>query len=205
MTSQIQFFCSPREEVEVLQYLLKNKETKVFNVINGGMNLWDTFSTEELPGWTSSLKIYLWQPSHGSLVWHTSRPEVKGSTHNSLVINLFSRQEWDNRKLTQNDKMLDSDLSPILFFNRGKTLEGRNYPHTIIFPPSSLRRVGLDYERWANRSLGCIRRKGKIIHDWRNQSKTIYNPDSCLNTIFAFPDILKDFAINPNKYAIDFD
>lgn len=203
MTSQIQFFCSPREEVEILQYLLKNGGTKVFNVINGGMNSWSFFSTEDLPDWTSSLEIYLWQHSHGPLVWHTSRPEVKGSTHKSLVNNLFSRQEWDNRNLTQNDKMLDSDLSPILYFNRGKILDGRVCPHTIIFPPSSLRRVGIDYERWANRSLGWIRRKCKSIHDWRNQSKTIYNPYSSLNTIYAFPDMLKDFTINPNKYAID--
>lgn len=202
MTAQVEFFCSPTEEREVLQYLTKIEGTVVYNIAEGHMTLWNCFSVDEIPDHPSPLNLYFHQPPHGSLIWHTSQPTVAGPTHRSLVLNLFAREEWDEHGLEENDKLIDTDLSPIICYQRGMPRDGRTPPNLVLAPPSSLQRVGPEYERWVKRSLAWIRRRGTIVHDWRKQSETIPNPRSIVNTIYAFPDVLTDIESNCHSFIV---
>jgi hypothetical protein len=202
MSAQVEFFCSPSEERQVLQYLTEQGDIQVFDVTSGRLSPWESFSAENVSAWPQPLAIDLWQPVHGSLIWHTTVPAVDGPTHRSLVINLFAHQEWNARGLADGDRMLDSDLSPILHYHRGSIRDGKIGPCSVLAPPSNLQRVSLEYERWVKRSLAWIRRRGKIVHDWRQKSTTIPNLDMLLNTIYAFPDAQEELKSNNHKFAI---
>jgi hypothetical protein len=202
MTAQVEFFCSPDEEREVLSYLVNADAMEIFDVHDDQLTPWKPFSIDDLPDWPDPLHIYVWKPTHGSLIWHTSRPEIAGPTHRSFVINFFAHEKWNELGLSGNDKMLDTDRSPILCYQRGTVHEGKQGPNLVLAPPSNLGRAGADYERWVKRSLAWIRRRGKIIHDWRQQSETIPNPDMLLSTIYAFPDVREDLASENHNFAL---
>jgi len=202
MTAQVEFFCSPREEIEVLRYLTKADGVHVFDISQQKLVSWTGFAPDGIPGWTSPLAIHIWQPAHGSLIWHTSQPTIAGATHRSLVMNLFARRDWDEQRLRNGERLIDVDLSPILQYTRGTCRDGKRGPNTVLAPPSNLKRVGPEYERWVMRSLAWIRRRGKIVHDWRKQSTTIPNPLSLLNTIYAFPDVEETLKSRDHEFAI---
>ena len=202
MTAQVEFFCSPSEERNVLRYLTKADGTVVYDVSAGSLSPCESFSVDEILDPPSPLSLYICQPTYGSLIWHTSRPTAAGPTHGSLVSNLFSREEWDERGLGNNDRMIDADLSPIICYRRGALRDGKLGQNTVIASPSSLNRVGSEYEKWVKRSLAWIRRHGTIIHDYRKQSDTIPNPHSIVNTIYALPDVLADVESNQHSFAI---
>ena len=202
MTAQVEFFCSPDEEREVLRHLSNVDAIEFFDVHEDRLTPRNSFSIDDLPDWPDPLHIYLWQPTYGPLIWHTSRPEIAGSTHRSFVMNFFAHEKWDELGLSGNDKMLDTDRSPILCYQRGTVHKNKLGPNLVLAPPSNLRRVGADYERWVKRSLAWIRRRGKIVHDWRQQSETIPNPDMLLNTIYAFPDVREDLASRNHNFAL---
>jgi hypothetical protein len=202
MTAQVEFFCSPNEERDVLRYITKTDGTNVYDVADGKMTPWDSFSVDDIPDGPAPLSLYIYQPAHGTLIWHTSRPNAAGSTHNSFVKNLFAREEWDDRGLGVEDKMIDTELSPIIYYRRGALRDGRTGQNLVLAPPSNIQRVGPEYERWVKRSLAWIRRRGTIAHDYRKQSITIPNPHSIVNTIYAFPDVLEEIESKRHSFAI---
>ncbi len=202
MTAQVEFFCSPTEERDVLRYLTKTEDTLVYDVAAGNMSPWDSFSADDIPDHPAALNLYICQPAHGGLIWHTSRPTVAGPTHGSLVKNLFVREEWDKRGLGGNDKMIDTDLSPIICYRRGMPHDGKTGQNLVLAPPSNLQRVGPEYEHWVKRSLAWIRRRGTIVHDYRKESDSIPNPYSIVNTIYALPAVLADIESNNHSFAI---
>lgn len=200
MTAQVEFFCSPREEQEVLRYVCKTDGIRTFDVSQGQMTPWPEFAIDVLPEWRDLLQIYLWHPQHGPLVWHTSKPKVAGASHRSFVINFFASQEWDARGFAKQDKMIDDDLSPLLCYRRGRVRAGKRYPNLLLAPPSNLRRVGPEYERTILRILAWVRRRGKIVHDWRKPATTI--PHTVVNTIYAFPDVQAVLETKDHDFAI---
>jgi hypothetical protein len=202
MTAQVEFFCSPTEECDVLRYLTKNEGTLVYDVADGRLTPWDAFSVNDIPDRPSPLSLYIHQPAHGTLIWYTSRPAVAGPTHRSFVKNLYAREEWDERGLDGSDKLLDSDLSPIISYRRGTPCDGKTGQKLVLAPPSNLQRVGPEYERWVTRSLAWIRRHSTIVHDYHKQSETIPNPHSIVSTIYAFPDVLADIKSKHHSFAI---
>ena len=202
MTAQVQFFCTPAEEREVLRYLTQPEGTRVYDVAEGKLRSWDAFSAFEVPDYSAPLSLYIHQPAHGSLVWHTSQPNVAGPTHNSFVMNFLARQAWDDQKLVAGDRMIDTDLSPIISYHRGTVFEGRAGQNCVLAPPSNLQRVGPEYERWVKRALAWIRRRGTIVHDYRKQSATISNPHSIVSTIYGFAGVLNDIESNTHQFVI---
>ena len=202
MTAQVQFFCNPVEEREVLRYLTQPEGTRVYDVAEGKLRSWDAFSADDIPDCPAPLLLYIHQPAHGNLVWHTSQPNVAGPTHASFVKNFFAREAWDERKLVAGDRMIDTDLSPIISYHRGAIFEGRTGQNCVLAPPSSLHRVGPEYECWVKRALAWIRRGGTIIHDYRKQSATISNPHSIVSTIYGFPGVLNEIESNTHQFVI---
>jgi hypothetical protein len=202
MTAQVQFFCTPAEERDVLRYLTKSEGTLAYDVTDGRLTKCAPFSVDDIPDQSSPLSFYIHQPAHGSLIWHTSQPAVEGPTHSSFVKNLFAREEWDKRGFGDKDKMIDTDLSPIICYRRGVLQNGRTGPNMVLAPPSNLQRVSPEYYRWVRRSLAWIRRRGAIVHDYRKQSDTIPNPHSIVSTIYAFPGVLEAIESNDHSFAI---
>ncbi len=202
MTAQVEFFCSLDEERTVLRYLTKAEGTLVYDVADGHMTLCDAFSSDDPPVHGMRLSLCIHQPAHGDLIWHTSRPSASGPTHGSLVTNLFARNEWDQRGLSSKDKLIDTDLSPIIYYRRGDVFEDQLGQNNVLAPPSNLHRVGPEYEKWVKRSLAWIRRRGTIVHDYRKQSSTIPNPHSIVTTIYAFPGVLPQLGSRDHPYAI---
>lgn len=202
MTASVEFFCTPEEEREVVRYLAKADGTRVFDVREGGIWPRERLSADDLSAWPKPVHIYLWQSAHGSLIWHTSRPSAVGPTHGSLVTNLFAGEAWDKLGLSEGDKMLDLDLSPIISYRRGAIRGSKIGQNRMLAPPTNLNRVGPEYERWVKRSLAHIRRRGTIVHDYRTPSLTISNPDCILNTIYAFPRVLARLQSGDHDFAI---
>jgi hypothetical protein len=135
MTAQVEFFCSPREEIEVLRYLTQAAGVQVFDVTQQKLMRWADFSPGAVPDWTQPIGIHLWNSAHGSLIWHTSCPEVAGPTHGSFVKNFFAQLDWKSLGLGNRDRLIDTDLSPILQYTRGDFRDGRRRPNTVLAPP----------------------------------------------------------------------
>ena len=186
----------------VLGHLTANPEVIVLSLDGQRMKELPEFSAEQLPAWPEFVCLYLWAKDLGPLQWHYKRPKVEGATHGSLVSRLFARDDWDKSGLSEGDRLLDQDLSPGICYKRPECMDGRIGPSTLIAPPSNLERVGNGYAKWVNRCIGWIRRRGKIVHDWRSPSITIPNPQGFLNTVYAFPDALRELESGEHTFAI---
>jgi hypothetical protein len=204
MGAEIRFFCSASEEADVLRYLMEQAETRVFRVYQNQLKPWKNFLIERLPRWPRPLELYLWWPIHGTLIWHTSPPPVAGPTHGSLVMNLIAREEWEAAGLGEGDRMIDLDLSPVLYYRRALVRGARIGPCTLTAPPSSLCRVGPEYERVVKRIWAWIRRHSKNVHDWRKRNPNLPNPNGIVSTIYAFPDAHRILRSQNHKFAILF-
>lgn len=202
MTAQVEFFCSPREERDVLRYLLKADGIQVFDVSSGTLKPWDTICPDELPAWSKPLAIRLWQPKMGMLKYHDSRPKMDTTTHGALVATILARDKWDAADLRPGVSMLNTNLSPTICYQRGLAKRRLRGPNLILAEPSSLDRVGSQYAKWVKRTLAWVRRRGKIVHDWRDQSNTIPNPHSLLNTMYALPDVQEQLNTTDHHFAI---
>ena len=187
MTAQIQFFCSPKEEQVIVERLLEDPVTSVFSMDGERFKEMCEVASSDLPRWPEFLCLYLWASKLGPLRWHREQPKLEGATHRSLVARLFAREDWDKFELEGGDNLLDQDLSPGICYKRAEQLDGRTGPCTLIAPPSSLERVGLDYVRWVNRCMAWIRRRGRKVHDCRTPSSVIPNPRGLLKRYTRFP------------------
>jgi hypothetical protein len=191
MTAQAQWFCDADEERTILDRLTENETIAVFDLDGQRMTEIPDFSVEKLPPWPTFVGLYLWAKELGPLRWHENCPKVDDATHRALVMRLFAREDWDQSSLGEGDRLLDQDLSPGLCYKRPEMWKDRIGPCTLIAPPSSLERVGARYAKWTKRCIAWIRRRGKIVHDWRSPSETIPNPHQFLNTVYAFPSAMK--------------
>jgi hypothetical protein len=202
MTAQVQWFCNADEERTVLDRLSGNEMITVFDLDGQRMVEIPEFSVDKLAPWPEFSCLYLWAQEFGPLRWHESRPKLEGDTHRSFVMRFFAREHWDQSGLVEGTRLLDQELSPGLCYKRPEMLDGKLGPCTLIAPPSSVDRVGVEYANWVNRCLSWIRRRGKIVHDWRERSTIIPNPRGLLNTVYAFPSALNLIESGKHSFAI---
>jgi hypothetical protein len=202
MTAQVQFFCSPQEEHVVLERLTADPALVVFLLDGQRMTELPEFSSHLLSPWPEFVCLYIWAKLLGPIQWHEKRPKVEGTTQRSFVARLFAREHWDKSGIAKGEKLLDQDLSPGICYKRPEIADGRTGPCTLIAPPSNLKRVGTEYEKWVNRYLGWIRRRGKLVHDWRSPSTVLPNQRGLLNTVYAFPEALKEIESGEHSFAI---
>lgn len=191
MTAQVQWFCDAEDERAIIDRLVGSETTAVFELDGRRMTEIPEFSVEMFPPWPEFTCLYLWAKELGPLRWHECRPGLEDETHRSFMMRFFAREDWDQSGLGPGDKLLDQDLSPGLCYKRPEMSGGRMGPCTLIAPPSNLDRVGAEYAKWVNRCVGWIRRRGRIVHDWRSPSTVIPNPRHFLNTVYAFPSAIK--------------
>jgi hypothetical protein len=202
MTAQIQYFCESDDEQAILDRLTVSTTIAVFQLDGQRITEIPEFAVEKISPWPQFICLYLWAKDLGPLRWHESRPKVEGPTHRSLVVRLFAREDWDRSGAVTDKRLLDQDSSPGLCYKRPEMLDGKMGPCTLVAPPSNLERVGVEYAKWVNRCVGWIRRRGKIVHDWRSPSTGIPNPRQILNTVYAFPSAMKLLEGGEHSFAI---
>jgi hypothetical protein len=202
MTAQVQYFGDSDDEQTILHRLTASTRTVVFHLDGQRMTEIPEFAVEKIAPWPQSVCLCLWAKDLGPLRWHEGRPNVEGATHRSLVMRLFAREDWDSSGTATGKRLLDQDSSPGLCYKRPEMLDGKMGPCTVIAPPSNLGRVGAEYEKWVNQCLGWIRRRRKIVHDWRSPSTVIPNPHNILNTVYAFPSAMELLERGEHTFAI---
>lgn len=202
MATQVQWFCDADEEQIVLDRFIRNERIAVFELDGQRMTEIPEFSVDKLAPWPSFVCLYLWAKELGPLQWHTNRPKLAGTTHRSIATRFFDREHWDRSGLAEGDTLLDQDLSPGLCYKRPEMLDGKMGPCTLIAPPSDPKRVGVEYAKWVNRCVNWIRRRGKLVHDWRSPSAVIPNPHHILNTVYAFPSAMKRLEGGEHPFTI---
>lgn len=105
---------------------------------------------------------------------------------------LFNRLNLERRRdMTQ--ALIDPNRSPVLFWEPALVAENELRPGSLGSQADSMRVVSEDYERWANRVMGWIRRKGTAVWGLRRGETypglTIRN--ATVTTIHALPGALK--------------
>ena len=202
MSAQVQFFCSSKEEREILTHLTRGLSDSVFRFDGRNLQPIADFSPEQLPPWPQSEHLFIWPRAYGPLAWHNRRPAILKTSHRALVGSLFAQGDWDRLGLTEHDGLLDQDRSPLLRYSRGEVCDGRVGPSLIFAPPTDLERVSPDYARWVRRCIAWVRRQGTKVHDWKTPSTVLPSPRGLLNTIYAFPDAYSSIESKSDTYAI---
>jgi hypothetical protein len=202
VSAQVQFFCSSKEEREILVHLTRDLTDSIFRLDGRKLEPIPGFSPERLPPWPASVHIFIWPEAYGPLAWHSRRPEIVKTSHRDLVRSLFAQGDWDGFGLTEDDALLDQNRSPLLQYSRGEVCDGRLGPSLIFAPPNDLEGVSVDYARWVRRCLGWVRRRATKVHDWKTPSPLLPSPRGLLNTIYAFPEAYAAIESKSHTYAI---
>ena len=201
MSSQVEFFCSAREE-RALWLFLESRGAVFRDVVCDASSDWLGIEDLMAPPWGEPCFLIAWARDYGDLVWHGERPVVDTATHAVLVASLSAQSRWGDSKPSDWVRALDTEHSPIVYLKRPGVLGGRRSPNSVLAPASRIDRVGLDYAAWVGRVVGWARRRGQIVHDYRTPSDVIHNPLSLLNTIYALPDVQESVATSPGNFVI---
>ena len=89
--------------------------------------------------------------------------------------------------------IVDSNRSPILYWEPARTLDGALIPGSIGSQADALHDVSPEYERWVNRVTAWVRRHGTVV--WGLQRSKV-RPDlkienPFLNTLYALPGAMR--------------
>jgi hypothetical protein len=105
---------------------------------------------------------------------------------------VFNRLNWDRLKPKPNEGLLDSNASPVLLWTPAVGGADGLGSGTIGSQADSMSAVSKDYERWVNRVMNWVRRRGTRVWGLTDQDK---RPDLDLRrtdvtTVYALPDAL---------------
>jgi hypothetical protein len=105
---------------------------------------------------------------------------------------VFNRLNWERLNPRPDEALVDSNASPVLLWIPATQAEGVLGSGNIGSQADSMSAVSTDYERWANRVMNWVRRRGTKV--WGLQAHDI-RPDLNLRrtdvtTVFALPDAL---------------
>lgn len=107
---------------------------------------------------------------------------------------LFNRINWDRLKPRQDEGLVDSNRSPVLLWTPATQDDEGLRSGSIGSQADSMRAVSENYERWVNRVMNWVRRKGTKVWGLEAESVRpelgIRRPD--MTTVFALPDALKE-------------
>ena len=96
MAAQVEFFCTPAEEAQVLAYLGASGDVFSFPVALQDPETLVGVDLHVPPEWPVPFDIYIWLRSAGPLKWHTDVPRVSGVQHGELVSRLFAWKTWQS-------------------------------------------------------------------------------------------------------------
>ncbi len=105
---------------------------------------------------------------------------------------VFNRLNWRRLSPSHGAGLIDSNLSPVLFWELGQSDDSALRVSQIGSQADSMSAVSPEYERWVNRTMGWVRRRG--IKVWGLQRRDV-RPDldvalPFVNVTYALPDAL---------------
>lgn len=105
---------------------------------------------------------------------------------------VFNRLNWQRLSPSDKEGLIDSNISPVLLWRAGHSDDSVLRVSEIGSQADSMSAVSPEYERWANRIMGWVRRQGTKV--WGRQRRNV-RPDldialAVVSTIYALPDAL---------------
>ncbi len=105
---------------------------------------------------------------------------------------VFNRLNWQQLSPGDEAGLIDSNISPVLFWRLGHSDDSVLRVSEIGSQADSMSAVSPEYERWVNRIMGWVRRRGTRV--WGRQRRNI-RPDldialDVVSTIYALPGAL---------------
>lgn len=106
---------------------------------------------------------------------------------------LFNRLNWARARPSGAEGLIDSNRSPVLLWTPGKTIGAAILVSSIGSQADDMRTISSDYERWVNRVMAWIRRRGtKVWGIERSEVSPHLDVDlSFLNNVYALPGALE--------------
>ncbi|MBT2551546.1 hypothetical protein [Arthrobacter sp. ISL-5] len=109
------------------------------------------------------------------------------------VTSVFNRLNWERLAPAAEEALVDSDASPTMLWSPAPQIAEVILPSSIGSQADSMAGISKDYERWVNRSMSWIRRKGTRV--WGLEGRQA-RPDldinlSFISTVFALPGALQ--------------
>lgn len=105
---------------------------------------------------------------------------------------VFNRLNWERLKPQPSEGLVDSNASPVLLWTPATRGPDGLYSGTIGSQADSMSAVSKDYERWVNRTMGWVRRKGTRVWglDAQHQRADLDLRRTDLTTVYALPDAM---------------
>lgn len=105
---------------------------------------------------------------------------------------IFNRINWDRLGRASSEGLVDSNASPVLFWQPGKASERLLATSSIGSQSDAMATVSTEYEKWVKRAMGWVRRKGARV--WGLERHGV-RPDldidlGFVNNVYALPDAL---------------
>lgn len=106
---------------------------------------------------------------------------------------VFNRLNWERLKPKATEALVDSNASPVLLWTPATQGPDGLGSGTIGSQADSMSAVSKDYERWVNRTMGWVRRKGTRV--WglepQHQRSDLDLRRTDVTTVYALPDALR--------------
>jgi hypothetical protein len=108
------------------------------------------------------------------------------------VAAVFNRLNWERLRPESPDGLVDSNASPVLLWTPATHQHDELTSGSIGSQADSMRAVSADYERWVNRVMAWVRRRGTKV--WGLETSRV-RPDLAVKrpdvtTVFALPEAL---------------
>lgn len=105
---------------------------------------------------------------------------------------VFNRLNWQQLSPSDEAGLIDSNISPVLFWKPGHNDDSVLRVSEIGSQADSMSAISPEYERWVSRVMGRVRRRGTKV--WGLQRRSV-RPDldialAVVSTIYALPDAL---------------
>lgn len=106
---------------------------------------------------------------------------------------VFNRMNWHRLGLAPPDGLVDSNASPVLLWTPAAQDDEGFRSGSIGSQADSMSAVSKDYERWVNRSMNRVRRRGTQVWGWRpqHQRRDLDLRRTDLTTVYALPDAMR--------------
>lgn len=106
---------------------------------------------------------------------------------------LFNMLNWERLRPSTAERLVDSNTSPVLLWQRGAVDDRTVHGSNIGSQANSMAAISREYERWVNRVMGWVRRRGTRV--WGLERHAVREDLdielSYVNNVYALPGALK--------------
>jgi hypothetical protein len=104
----------------------------------------------------------------------------------------FNSMNWERLDPDPDERLVDSNASPVLLWQRGRLADGVVHQSAIGSQADSISAISHEYERWVNRVLSWVRRRGVRVWglDGRNLRPDLDLAIDHISSIYALPGAL---------------